>query len=315
VGPYDAVVRAVVASVALLSLLSVAAASSGTSAPRGGLIAFSRCRPDGCGQGTDLWVIRPDRSGLRRLTRSRTHNDAPSWSPDGRRLVFVGGATDSSQLWLIDSTGGHLEQLTKGPALDEQPDWSPDGKRIVFVRALSPTAQGLVLLNLRTHGQRLLVSLPGTYRHPTWSPDGRRIAFSYVRNQHTGRYAIYTVGFDGAGLRRISRKTRDDYWDPAWSPDGRSLAFTLVYRSGKGFRADLDVMRANGRGERTLARAPAGWAFFSPSWSPDSRSLVFVELHSSDRLGQISFVGADGQGLQRLAELQSDNRSPAWQPS
>src|SRR5581483_10144480 len=132
VGPYDAVVRAVVASVALLSLLSVAAASSGTSAPRGGLIAFSRCRPDGCGQGTDLWVIRPDRSGLRRLTRSRTHNDAPSWSPDGRRLVFVGGATDSSQLWLIDSTGGHLEQLTKGPALAERagprPPEPPDAR-------------------------------------------------------------------------------------------------------------------------------------------------------------------------------------------
>src|SRR5262249_7646662 len=148
----------------------------------------------------------------------------------------------------------------------------------VFVRALSQTAQALVLLNLRTHGQRLLASRPGTYRHPTWSPDGKRIAFSYVRHAHTGRYAIFEIGGAGLGLHRVSRNRHDDYWDPAWSPDGHTIAYTGVYRRGTGYRADLEVMRTDGRSERTVAHAPAGWAFFSPSWSPDGANMVFVEL-------------------------------------
>jgi Tol biopolymer transport system component len=280
-----------------------------------GLIALSRCRPDGCGEGTDLWVMRQDATGLRRLTRSRTHNDAPSWSPDGKRLAFVSGEQGSSHVWLVDATGGGLRQLTSGPAVDQQPAWSPDGTRIVFVRALSPTRQWLVVLNLQRRRERVLVRRPGAYRHPTWSPDGGRIAFSYVRQPKRGRYGIFEVDRTGRGLLRVSGNPHDDYWDPAWSPEGRSLAFTLVYRSGKGYRADLEVMRADGSGERPVARAPAGSAFFSPSWSPDGARLVFVELHASDGLGQIGFVDANGSRLRRLAGLLSDNRTPAWQPA
>jgi Tol biopolymer transport system component len=300
--------------VGVLAGAVVCAASSAATSRTQGLIALSRCRPDGCGQGTDLWVMRQDSSSLRRLTRDRAHNDAPSWSPDGKRLVFVSGATDSSQIWIIDADGTHLERLTPGPALDEQPAWSPDGKQIVFVRALSPTAQGLVVFDLRTHTERLLEARPGTYRHPTWSPDGRRIAFSYVRHAQTGRYAIFEVGVDGKGLQRVSRNPHDDYWDPAWSPDARTIAFTLVYREGKGYRADLDLMRADGRRQRTVARAPAGWAYFSPSWSPDGSDLVFVELHASAGMGVISYVRPDGSRLKTLPQLLSDNRTPAWQP-
>jgi TolB protein len=307
--------RLVAASLAVVMSSVVASAAGGVRvAPAGRLIALSRCRPDGCGGGTDLWVMRHDSSGLRRLTRSRTHNDAPSWSPDGRRLVFVSGGSDSSLIWTINADGTHLERLTRGPALDEQPAWSPDGNHIVFVRALSRTAQALVVLNLRTHGQRLLVTRPGTYRHPTWSPDGREVAFSYVRNQRGGRYAIFEIGIDGSGLRKISRNPHNDYWDPAWSPSGRLIAFTLVYRSGRGYRADLDVMRADGSAEHPVVRAPAGSAYFSPSWSPDETHLVFVQLHSSDGLGRIGYVEANGRKLRTLVQLLSDNRSPAWQP-
>jgi len=107
--------RFVSASVAVVACV-LAAAAAGGAARSPGLIALSRCRPDGCGQGTDLWVMRQDASGLRRLTRARTHNDAPSWSPDGKRLVFVSGATDSSQIWIINADGTDLERLTSGPA-------------------------------------------------------------------------------------------------------------------------------------------------------------------------------------------------------
>ena len=68
--------RIVLAAAAFLgALLLTAATPAGTTFGPPGLIAFSRCRPDGCGEGTDLWLMRQDATGLRRLTRRRIHND------------------------------------------------------------------------------------------------------------------------------------------------------------------------------------------------------------------------------------------------
>jgi TolB protein len=307
--------RNILLTAALLGAVVVTAAPAATARRADGLIAFSRCRPDSCELGTDLWVMRQDATQMRRLTRDRLHNDTPSWSPDGKRLAFVSGSRSSSQIWLIGVDGSHRERLTAGPALDQQPAWSPDGKRIAFVRALAPTSQGIVVVDLTSHRETLVASAQGAYRHPTWSPDGRRLAFSYARHPQSGRYGLYVVRADGSRLRKISSDARNDYWDPAWSPDGRRIAFSLVLPSGKGYRADLMVMSANGGAEHILVRATSGWVYFSPSWSPDGDTLVFVALHASDRLGRITYVNADGRQRHALRQLLGDNRAPAWQPS
>lgn len=63
----------------------------------------------------------------------------PSWSPDGRRIVFTRGSTsiiaDFSLRW-VDLRTGRQRALTHGTGhLDRDPAWSPDGGRIVFVRS------------------------------------------------------------------------------------------------------------------------------------------------------------------------------------
>ena len=162
--------------------------------PKGGFIAFSRCGPDGCGSGTDIWLIRQDGSGLRRVTREGTHNEFPSWSPDGKRLAFARSDGVSGGIWTLNLSAAKARRLTSGPALDEQPAWSPDSKRIAFVRELLleggseidvVAASGYSLSRL-THGL-------GDFRHPSWSPDGRRLAFAYSPSPKTRRYRIYVV--------------------------------------------------------------------------------------------------------------------------
>ena len=90
--------------------------------PRGDLIAFTRRR----GGQFAIGVIRPDGSGERILTEG-FHNEAPTWAPNGRVLMFfrnTPGANGGPQLWTVDLTG-FGEYRVPTPAFASDPAWSP----------------------------------------------------------------------------------------------------------------------------------------------------------------------------------------------
>ena len=75
----------------------------------------------------DLYTVRPDGSGLKRLTRNGRAG-SPSWAPDGRRIVY---SEFGRGLYTVGADGTHRRRLRAGD--DSSPVWSPDGKRIAFV--------------------------------------------------------------------------------------------------------------------------------------------------------------------------------------
>jgi Tol biopolymer transport system component len=113
-------------------------------APDGTRIVFVRDRrlvEAGASSGnlSALFVVNVDGSGLRRLTPwSMGLTGTPSWSPDGRMIVFRSdsafGASDTpAQIFSIRPDGSDLRQLTFEPDTSSYwPSWSPDGTRIVF---------------------------------------------------------------------------------------------------------------------------------------------------------------------------------------
>jgi Tol biopolymer transport system component len=277
----------------LAGLLATTAASGGT-APNRALIAFTRCRlPDSCSAGADIWVMRPDVSGLAWITRDGTHNESPAWSPDGKRIVFVSGRGTSDELWSMNPDGSGKRRLTGLGGLDEQPAWSPDGRHIAFVRKLSSKSSSIELIDTEGGKRRVLTDDHGDHQHPSWSPDGRQIVFSYSADPDIDRYALYVVDADGTKQHRLSGGSSvGDYLDPAWSPDGRRIAFSYLTPVDRTYSADLEVMNAGGGGRRVVLHAPPGTVYFGPSWSSGGKRIVFVSLTNKTGLGQIGFVSS-----------------------
>ena len=96
----------------------------------------------------DLWVMDSDGGNKRRLTENGATNWAPSWLPDGRRIVFSSNMDDwhadlgkfghNFELYLINLDGSGLERLTFNDVFDSFPMFSPDGRKLVFASNRNP---------------------------------------------------------------------------------------------------------------------------------------------------------------------------------
>jgi Tol biopolymer transport system component len=94
----------------------------------------------------ELFVMDRDGSNLRQVTRLGGANFAPSWHPDGKRLIFASNIHDPKgrnfDLYLINVDGTGLERVTFNETFDGFPMFSPDGKRLVFASNRNATAEG-----------------------------------------------------------------------------------------------------------------------------------------------------------------------------
>ncbi len=93
--------------------------------PNGLLLAFSWIRSYGPGVlgGADIYVMDIASRQIVQLTHDGGRNDFPSWSPDGRHIVFESTRGGSQQIWSVLADGTHLQQLTRS-GRNTQPSWS-----------------------------------------------------------------------------------------------------------------------------------------------------------------------------------------------
>jgi len=218
--------------------------------PAGDRIGFSAGQS---GNGTSvIETIRPDGSGLERLTRGNRHDWQPAWSPDDHTIAFISDARDGAiaatsggLLTIIPVSGGRPRVLVSMITRAQDPSWSPNGQRLAF-------ASG---------GSIYLVDRDGTHLHrltagyaPSWSPLGDQIAF----DRGDGIYLIHP---DATQLRKIETGTSNAA-HPAWAPDGRIIAFAATDANGND---DIYAIQTSGGTPRRITSDPA--AEGDPAWT------------------------------------------------
>ena len=229
----------------------------------------------------------------------------PSWSRDGRWVVYESDSASFRDLYRASRDGGAPVRLTDNPEGNYSPEVSPSGEWVLFHS--SRTRDGLQIFRMRPDG-----SAPERLTHDArdhwgarWSPDGRRIVFVSDRQ---GADRLWVMDADGRNQRRL---TREDTLpgtieaQPVWSPDG-GVAYVLR-RSGHPPRIRIQ------NGER-VREVPAGakGGDDTPAWSRDGRYLAFVSTRDGN--AELYLARADGSHPTRLTHADGDDFDPVWTP-
>jgi len=150
---------------------------------------------------------------------------SPTWSPDGKQIIFSGALRLPGQFLIVDAaTDKLLTTLNPGVQGAGLPAWSPDGTQIAFT-TVGGANSDIYLMPASGGSATRLTDTAGDNYAPAWSPDGKWIAFQSDR-KGGGRDEIWIMDPTGNNLRQLTN-TAGDTWAraPTWSPDGKWIAF------------------------------------------------------------------------------------------
>ena len=276
--------------------------------PDGHRIAFHESDRDG-----GIFITGATGESARRLTE---FGFDPSWSRDGRRIIF---ATEEaldpytrhsvSAIWTMDVSGDAAPQkLYDGDAM--QPAWSPSGTRIAFWAHVSGQ-RDLFTAAADGSDRVALTSDPALDWNAAWSADGRYVYFSSDRGGSMNVWRLpvdQSTGRANGPAEAITKAVHAASDRPSLSGDGSRLVFRSQARTINPVAIEFDPITERTGAVRTLIQAND--VLTPTSISPDGRQLLLTS--QTGRRDDIFVSGADGAGLRRLTDDEFRDRWPRW---
>ena len=216
----------------------------------------------------------------RQLTFEDWRNSDPTWTPDGRHIVYTAGPKHCTQLWRIDlGPSGTHQPLTFSSftgASSVQPTLSRERHRLAFTQL----RWDVNIWRVGVAGGSSTDAAPVPWiastlldHTPSFSSDGRKIAFASYRS---GTPEIWMCDSNGQNFVPLTSFNGPEVGTPQWSPDGRRIVFEGVVKG----QSDVFWIGSSGGKPQRLTDHSANDE--TPTWSRDGRWIYFC----SDRSGR-----------------------------
>lgn len=249
----------------------------------------------------DMWLLTIGNSKPVKLTDDVYYETDPTWSPDGKKILFSADKSGNMDLYTLELSTKTVTQLTNTDEDENQGSWVADGTKIAFLKQGLRNTLGvgtmLNIMDLKTGLVKKVhkpMFLPG---QPTWSPNGKYVMMAALDaysskyregvskfllvNAKSGESVSTTTPFPHQTMAMRYRN------GPIWSPDGTKLAYVKD--------ALLWVIDVNGDGQFVgQPRALSTELAEAPTWTGDSKSIVYL---ATDKLRQVNIADASKKDI------------------
>jgi len=249
----------------------------------------------------DIWSVRPNGRHLTRLTNMAGEALSPTWSPDGRRILFTHIDRRSHGLGVYDLNTRTVNRIRFPGNTVIGPAFMPNGT--VAVGMTDGRNPSIFLLSPSLTKQGVLERSAGIDVSPSIDRTGSLMAFTSSR---LGGPQIFLKDLRSGNVRRVSQAGRYNS-DPSISPDGTVIAYAR--QEGRGHRIFVQDL-VTGQ-ERQLTFGPGSDE--QPAFAPDSYFIAFMSTRGGQRA--IYITTRNGGQPRRLDTGSSDAAFPAWSPA
>jgi TolB protein len=178
---------------------------------------------------------------LRFYNQQASMNGNPSFSPDGKQVIYTSSVNGCCRIFLAGINGMGFRPISPPGYIDAEPKINPKtGSEIAFVSNRSGPEQ-LYTMSIDGGNIERLTDGQGEASNPAWNPNGRTLAFSWTRGYMAGKFNVFLMD---VASRKYVQLTHDEgrNENPVWAPDGVHLAFS----SNRGGSEQIYIMLADG---------------------------------------------------------------------
>lgn len=257
-----------------------------------------------------IYTVDANGLNLKKLTDSPRLNFSPSVSPDGRKIIFVSGRSNSGsdEIYTMNFDGSEQTRLTFSSSGCYNPSFSPDGDRIVFTSS-EDKGHAVHVMNADGTNQVRITDGHVPYR-PVFTADGQ----SVIYNDGTG--ILYIVGADGSNHRTLFDQKNKSYEDVAVNPNGSAIVFeeSTCHYSEDDYEYTYSIF-TSGLDGSNLTELTDGFAnAFSPAFSPDGSKLAFFGKKDENTKGTIYVSFLDGSEPKLISDGPIKGGFLSWAP-
>ena len=222
-----------------------------------------------------LWRSRVDGSDRLLLAPPKMEASLPRWSPDGKRIAFIGRTPAGTwKVHLVRAEGGSAEPAMPGERNEADPGWSPDGNSLVFCRLpwLEPGGPSSIAIHVLDLTTRQVSTVPGSegLYSPRWSPDGRHIAALAAGSEHLMLFDRTTQSW--------TKLTGVTVGFPNWSRDGKHVYFNSPTKDSAFVRVGISDRKL----ERLASLEDIRQVQFWSGLGPDDSHLILRDVGTQE---------------------------------